>query len=131
MVNCTGINVDLRAIRFQNERERTVAFALGTADLLGQMAARDYVEKLPVLFQEFAEAARFDGANLPRSFAFASAEDLMSKTPAFWERYVLPKINGDFGRLYTFLNDPYPDGPNPYLLWIEENIARIRRAPPQ
>jgi hypothetical protein len=128
MINCTGINVDLQAIRFQSERERTVAFALGTADLLGQMAARDYVEKLPVLFQEFAEAARFDAANLPRSFAFASAEELMRKTPAFWENYVLPKINGDFGRLHTFLNDPYPDGPNPYLLWIEENIARVRKA---
>ena len=128
MINCTGINMDLQAIRFQSELERTVGFALGTADLLGQMAAGDYVEKLPVLFQEFAEAARFDAANLPRNFAFASAEELMRNTPAFWENYVLPKINGDFGRLYTFLNDPYPDGPNPYLQWIEENMARIRKA---
>lgn len=128
MINCTGINVDLQAIRFQSEPERTVGFAIGTADLLGQMAADDYVEKLPVLFQEFAEATRFDAANLPRNFAFESAEELMRKTPAFWENYVQPKINRDFGRLYIFLNDPYPDGPNPYLQWIEANIARIRKA---
>jgi hypothetical protein len=128
MINCTGINVDLQAIRFQSELERTVGFAIGTADLVGQMAADDYLEKLPVLFQEFSEATRFDAANLPRNFAFESAEELMRKTPAFWENYVQPKINRDFGRLYTFLNDPYPDGPNPYLQWIEANMARIRKA---
>ena len=37
---------------------RIVGFALGTADLLGQMAAPDYVDKLPVLYDEFVEAAR-------------------------------------------------------------------------
>ena len=131
MINCTGVNVDLQAIRFQSELERTVGFALGTADLLGQMAARDYVDKLRVLFQEFDEAARFDAANLPRSFLFASAEELMRKTPAFWENYVQSKIGRDFGSLYTFLNDPYPDGPNRYLQEIHENMARIRKAAPE
>ena len=35
----------------------------------------------------------------------------MRSTQGFWEHFVLPKINDDFRRLYTFLNDPYPDGP--------------------
>jgi hypothetical protein len=51
----------------------------------------------------------------------------MRNTPAFWEKYVQPKVNGDFQRLYTFLNDPYPDGPNDYLQRIEANIARLRQ----
>jgi hypothetical protein len=131
MINCTGINVDLKTIRFQNELERTVGFAIGTADLLGQMAARDYVEKLRVLFEEFSEAAHFKESALPASFAFASAEQLVRNTPTFWETYVLSKIDRDFGRLYTFLNDPYPDGPNAYLQWIEENMERIRKASSQ
>ena len=126
MISCTGINVDLKAIGFQSEAERTVGFAIGTADLLGQMAARNYVEKLQVLFEELSEAARFAEAPLPGKFAFASADQLVRNTPAFWERYVLPKIEDDFGRLHLFLNDPYPDGPNPYLQRIEENMARIR-----
>ena len=127
MINCTGVNTDLQAIRFQSELERTVGYALGTADLLGQMAARDYVEKLPVLFGEFAEAARHATASSAHQFAFKSAEELMRSTPVFWEKYVLPKVNGDFRRLYTFLNDPYPDGPNDYLQRIEANIARLRQ----
>src|SRR4029077_15772595 len=44
MIRCTGVNVDLNAIPFTSEWDRVVGFALGTADLLGQMAAPDYVE---------------------------------------------------------------------------------------
>ena len=127
MISCTGVNADLKSIPFHNDLERTAGFALGTADLLGQMAARDYVDKLPVLFQEFAEAARFEGGPNSRFSAYKDAEDLMQKTTAFWEKYVLPKINGDFCGLYAYLSDPYPDGPNHYLQRIESNIARLRQ----
>ncbi len=61
MILCTGLNAALDKIPFQTELERMVGFALGTADLLGQMAADDYVEKLPVLYAEFAEASRHEG----------------------------------------------------------------------
>ena len=104
-----------------------VGFALGTADLLGQMAASDYVEKLPVLYEEFAEAAHFGGVNAARVCPFTSAEDLMRKTQEFWEGYVRTKIKHDFERLYMFLNKPYPDGPNEYVLRVEHNIERLRR----
>jgi len=126
MIGCTGVNNDVKAIPFQSELEKTIGFALATADFLGQMAAKDYVEKLPILYSEFAEAARFSHPNTGRFGPFASAEELMRKTPAFWECYVLPRINDDFGRLYLYLNDPYPDGPNPYLQRIEERIAQLR-----
>jgi len=127
MIRCTGVNVDLQSIPFQSELEKLVGFALGTADLLGQMAALDYVDKLPVLYEEFAEAARYYGAKSLRVGAFNSAEELMRNTPDFWESYVLPRIQGDFSKLYTFLNDPYPDGPNPYLRRIEQNMTRLRQ----
>ena len=126
MIRCTGVNADLQAIPFANELERVVGYALGTADLLGQMAAPDYVEKLPVLYAEFAEAARFNGPNATKSIQFASAEEMMRNTPAFWEKYVRPKIEGDFGALHRYLADPFPDGPNYYLDCIEANIARLR-----
>ena len=128
MIRCTGVNADLSAIPFASELERVVGYALGTADLLGQMAARDYVEKLPVLYAEFAEAARFNGPNATKSIQFSSAEEMMRNTPAFWEKYVWPKINGDFGGLHRYLADPFPDGPNYYLDCIEANIARLRES---
>jgi len=128
MIRCTGVNVKLESVRFQDPLERIVGFALGTADLLGQMAAVDYVDKLPILYSEFAEAARFspDGKMKAGGF-FSSAVDLMQKTPLFWENYVQKKIKGEFLGLYRFLNDPYPDGPNFYIDRIESNVARLRR----
>lgn len=126
MIRCTGVNVNLGAIPFQNGMERMVGFALGTADLIGQMAAADYIPKLPILFQEFAEADRFNAGNkLPR-MVFSSAFDLLQKTPAFWDNYVRPRINDEFEGLYKFLADPYPDGLNLYLERIEANIRRLR-----
>jgi hypothetical protein len=127
MIRCTGVNVKLEAIRFQDDLERIVGFSLGTADLLGQMAAVDYVDKLPILYSEFAEAASYNAGKMKAGGFFSSAADLMQKTPLFWEKYVQSKINREFLGLYRFLSDPYPDGPNFYVDQIEANVARIRR----
>ena len=127
MIRCTGVNADLASIPFSSELERITGYALGTADLLGQMAASDYVEKLPVLYLEFEESARFNGTKGGRATAFASAEDLMRNTTQFWERYVQPKINEDFEACYRFLNDPWPDGGNFYIQRVEANIDRLRK----
>lgn len=126
MIHCTGVNVNLAAIPFAEEWERTLGFALGSADLLGQMAADDYVDKLPILYEEFEEAARFNKGTGTLVGNFASALDLMEKTPLFWEKYVLVKLERDFKGLYHFLRRPYPDGPNPYIQRIEANLQKLR-----
>jgi hypothetical protein len=126
MIHCTGVDAALSVIPFQSEIEKIVGHALGTADLLGQMAAEDYVEKLPVLYSEFAEATQFTKDKPHFIGMFSSAADLMQKTPAFWEKYVQIKLNRDFNGLYRFLNDPYPTGPNQYLQRIEANIKKLR-----
>jgi hypothetical protein len=127
MIHCTGVNVRLSVIPFQSELERIAGFALGTADLLGQMAADDYVEKLPMLFEEFAEAAQHSKDKSDFVNQYSSAEDLMQKTPRFWENFVQVKLERDFGGLSRYLNEPYPDGPNPYRQRIEANMARLRK----
>jgi hypothetical protein len=127
MIRCTGVNMDLRSIPFQTRLETIIGYALGTADLLGQMAAKDYPDKLPILYSEFVEAAEFSEGRMPPGGGFASAEALMRDTPVFWEKYDRVKIERDFCGLYKFLADPYPDGPNDYILRVEANIARVRR----
>ena len=127
MIRCTGIDASLNQIPFQSELEKTAGFALATADLLGQMAAEDYAEKLPILYAEFAEAASFSKDKSHFVTSFNNASDLMERTPEFWSGYVLPRLNQDFGGLFRFLNDPYPDGPNYYLDRIEANMQRVRR----
>lgn len=127
MIRCTGVEADPSQIPFQNELERIVGFALATADLLGQMAAEDYAEKLPTLYAEFAEAASFTKDKNHFVNSFASASDLMDRTPDFWNGFVKARLNQDFGGLYRFLNDPYPGGPNYYVQRIEANMQRVRQ----
>ena len=126
MIHCTGVDAALSIIPFGDEIERLAGFTLGTADLLGQMAAPDYVDKLPTLFAEFDEAAHFAKGQGHFIAGFSSASDLMSKTPMFWQKYVLVKLERDFGGLFNFLNDPYPDGRNEYIERIEANMNRLR-----
>lgn len=128
MIHCTGVNTHPNEIAFQSELERIVGFALASADLLGQLAADDYVEKLPVLYAEFAEAARFSGDKNQFIASFASAGDLIKKTPDFWTGFVKKRLNEDFRGLQRYLNDPYPAGRNYYLERIEANIERLRRS---
>jgi hypothetical protein len=124
MIRCTGLNADLGSIPFASDLERAIGFALATADLLGQMAAPDYIEKLHILYQEFEESNHYTGK--PGSGGmFGSAAELRSRTPQFWEKYVRPKIDKDFRGLYRFLQEP--DGRNPYIERIEANIARLQQ----
>lgn len=127
MIRCTGVDATLNVIQFQDAMEKTAGQALGTADLLGQMAAEDYIEKLPVLYSEFEEAARHTPDRTNMLGMFSSAADLMRKAPVFWEKYVTLKLNRDFEGLHRFLNYPYPDGPNYYFERIELNMDRLRQ----
>ncbi len=127
MISCTGVDSVLSTISFQSETEKIVGHALGAADLLGQMAADDYVEKLPVLYREFVEAARFSHDDKSFVATYTSAEDLTRKTAGFWEKYVRPKLDRDFEGLHRFLNQPLPDGPNDYVRRVEANIRRLRQ----
>jgi hypothetical protein len=120
------VNVDLTAIPFQSELERLMGYALGSSDLLGQMAAPDYIDKLPILYTEFAESAKYNCGKMTAGGAFTSAEDLLRRTPSFWEKYVYPKLFKDFRGVCNYLNDPYPDGPNAYIEKVSANIDKVR-----
>src|SRR5208282_4637341 len=91
------------------------------------MAADDYIEKLPVLYQEFAEAARHAPSKSSFVSMFSSARDLLRKTPDFWDKYVKLKLDRDLGGQQRYLSQPYPDGPNSYMDKIEANMQRLRK----
>lgn len=127
MIRCTGVDAALTGITFQSEAEKIGGHILGTADLLGQMAADDYVEKLPVLYAEFAEAAKFSGPKATAVNLFTSTDDLLKKTPGFWDNYVKRKLDQNFSGQFRYLTQPFPDGRNWYLDKIEANIEKLRR----
>ena len=119
-VQCTGLEVKINELQFECERHRAVGCMLGTADLLGQMADRTYLERLPFLYREFEEG------KVP---GFESELDLLRKTPAFWEftqhrlavelgnmdRYMLDHFRGWWGLDRDLNRDT-----------VEENIAYLK-----
>jgi hypothetical protein len=95
LLRCTGLDVKITDIKFQSREHEVLGKILGTADLIGQMANENYLEKLPFLYDEFKEGG-VQGYN--------DAFDLMKKTPAFWEmvkvRFVL-----ELGQVDRYLRD--------------------------
>ncbi len=126
MINCTKVNANIATMPFSNEQERLMGGAVATADLLGQMADPRYVEKLPALYREFAEAANYDRQSPGFFRGFNSADELIRNTPDFWKNYAVPKLENDCRNLFRYLNDPYPSGPNPYVIQIESNLQQVR-----
>lgn len=125
LISCTGPRSIIDSIPFNGPIERTLGEAVCTADYLGQMSDPGYVDKLPVLFEEFEESDNHRGIDHGDRM-FQSVEDLMRSTPFFWHKIVIPKLQKDCHGLYKFLADPYPDGPNPYMERVEHNISKVR-----
>ncbi len=115
IISCTGVRIDPLSIHFTSEKERETGHILGTADLLGQMSDPNYIEKLPKLYEEFK-----DGGVLE----YTSAQDLIEKTPAFWEGFAMKRLKEDFNSVYRFAAN-HSEGNNYYIDGIDRNIALI------
>lgn len=128
IIMCTGVKIDYTKIPFNSDEERTVGYALGTADLLGQMSADDYPEKLPILYREFEEAYSYEGIEKLRvreAIVYESADDLIRKTPYFYEVIVLRRFI-NMGSMYKYLTYHFKDSRNHYLEAIEKNLKKIK-----
>jgi hypothetical protein len=125
-INCTGPNSEISRLRFRDPVSKIVGCSLATADYLGQLADPHYPEKLGELYAEFNESDTF--ANVPvDERIFKSEEDLICRTPAFWNHFVRPKLESDFQSVYRFLERPLHSGMNSYLAAVEKNFDRIDR----
>ncbi len=112
MISCTGVKPQVEQINFSSEGCRLLGYALGTADLLGQMSDHRYPEKLPLLFLEFQEAYSYEG---PESLAemeiqrFTSEKELIQNTPNFFKNLIHKRLE-DMGGVYHLLEDPRKNG---------------------
>ena len=123
-IRCTNPATVIRRLHFQQPIEGIVGCAVATADYLGQMSARNYVEELPLLFAEFEESDNFAGVP-PEQRLFRTVDELIAKTPVFWRTSVVPRLDNELLGLYRFLATPYPDGPNRYIDAVNQNIELI------
>ena len=118
-VQCTGLDVEIGTIPFESPRHRMIGCMLGTADLLGQMADRTYLERLPLLYREFQEG------QVP---GFESELDLLRKTPAFWE-FAQQRLAGELGHMDWYMRYHFRDwwslDQDLNRLAIEDNMAYL------
>ncbi|MDA2929589.1 hypothetical protein MYX84_06530 [Acidobacteria bacterium AH-259-O06] len=124
-IDCTGVAVDVNELSFRSERERFLGCIIGTGDILGQMAAPNYPERLPGLYREFSEAAAHSKARKSWITDYTSAEELMRKTCHFYEGYVKWMLETQWDAVHEALLYHFQDGKNHYFKSIETNIERI------
>lgn len=130
LVHFTGYEMDIEDIRIEDPKDRQLGHMVGTADLIGQMSDRMYLEKCrEFLYQEFvfgsiARETLPDGRELVR---YASPEDLIYKTPGFYEYVARERIRRKLGAVDRFAEAHF-DGANLYQTEIDRNMGYLADA---
>ena len=111
-----------------DDAEIALACMVASADILSQLSDRFYLERCrDFLYQEFVlggldRIMHSDGAT---SVLFANAEDLLRKTPWFFESVIMQRLEHDLRGTYRYLDDHY-GGQNPYVRSMFANIAFLK-----
>jgi hypothetical protein len=105
-ISCTGLTAD-GAREFEMADDVLAGSILGTADLLGQMSDRAYLEKLLFLYYEFREAG-FEGYN--------TEFDILRKTLDFYQT-TRERLEHTLLKCYIFAEDHFR-----YRFSINENL---------
>jgi len=130
LVHFTGYELEVDDIRITEPLDRLLGCMVGTADLIGQMSDRMYLEKCrDFLYSEFvaggiARETLSDGRQIVR---FASPEDLIYKTPGFCEYVARDRITRKLGGVDRFAESHF-DGPNLYQSEIQHNVDYLQQA---
>ncbi len=129
IVHFTGYELDLDNIELEDPRDIICGHLIGTADLIAQMADRCYLEKCrDRLYNEFVVGGvAVENAN-PGEYMvrYKSGEDLLRKTPMFYQQVMRERLNAKFNRVYRYIEVLY-DGRNPYIEAIRNNITHLVR----
>ncbi|HPD56517.1 MAG TPA: HD domain-containing protein [Smithellaceae bacterium] len=120
IISCTGMSINISAIKFASSNMELLGKMLGTADLLGQMSDRFYLEKLMPLFREFEEG------KVP---GFASEYDLLKKTSNFYH-ITKSRMEKELGNVSRFMvahfSKRWRIERNIYQEAIDKNINYLR-----
>ncbi len=126
-IHFTGYEIPVDKIRVPAPEFRLIGNLLGSADILAQMADRCYLEKCyDRLYPEFvlggiARKRRPDGSE---QVMFASAADLIFKTPYFYQG-ANKRLRQDLGGCYNYIEKHF-GGQNLYFDELEKNIDHAR-----
>jgi len=130
LVHFTGYEMEVDDIQVEDPRDRVIGCMVGTADLIGQMSDRMYLEKVrEFLYQEFvwggiAREKMPDGREVVR---YTSPEDLIIKTPGFYEYVARTRIQKKLDGVDRYAQSHF-DGPSLYQSEIERNMDFLKAA---
>jgi hypothetical protein len=126
-VHFTGYEVPVDRIKVPAPEFRLIGNLLGSADILAQMADRCYLEKCyDRLYPEFVRGgiARKRHEDGREEIIFASAADLIFKTPRFYQG-ATKRLKQDLGGCYNYVSEHF-GGQNLYFDELEKNINHAR-----
>ncbi len=129
IVHFTGYELDLDHIELDDPRDAICGHLIGTADLIAQMADRCYLEKCrDRLYKEFVLGGVAIENASPGQFMirYKSGQDLLNKTPTFYQRVMRERLNLKFNRAYRYIEVLF-EGKNPYIDAIRSNITHLLR----
>ncbi len=129
IVHFTGYELDLDKIELDDPRDIICGHLIGTADLMAQMADRCYLEKCrDRLYKEFVIGGIAVENATPGEYQvrYKSGNDLLSKTPMFYQQVIRERLHRKFNRAYRYIEVLY-DGQNPYIDSIRNNITHLVR----
>ena len=119
--NCTAPPHDLSQVQFPSAHVRLLGQIVGTADLIGQMADRCYLEKLLFLYVEFKEAD---------IGGFHDMQDLFRRTRSFYEQ-IRSILDTEFDPVYLKLQYHFKASMgverNFYMESVERNIEYLEQ----
>ncbi len=109
------------AVGFDNPQQQRAAYATASADLIGQMANREYLERLLLLYFEFEEA---------QIGGFADIHDMLERTAAFY-RVTKGRLDQDLHGFSSLLTQHFSEqqgaARNFYAESIERNLEYLER----
>jgi len=128
LVHFTGYEFEVEDIDVADPKDRLLGYMIGTADLIAQMSDRSYLEKCrDFLYDEFvwggiAREKLLDGREV---VTYRSAEDLIRKTPDYYQNVARKRIDEKLGSVDRYATAHF-DGSNPYESAIAHTMVFLR-----
>jgi hypothetical protein len=129
IVHFTGYERPVSSIRVPDPIFKLLGSLLGSADIIAQMSDRCYLEKCrDRLYPEFVAGgiARMRGEGGKEVVLFESGEDLLRKTPRFYQN-ASQRLDVDLGGAYRFAQTHF-GGANLYMDAVKQNIRFVEKS---
>lgn len=129
LLHFTGYERPVDSIRVSDPMLKLVGTLLGSADIIAQMSDRCYLEKCrDRLYPEFVEGGITHKKTVKGDVVvFASADDLLRKTPSFYQN-ASKRLDHDLNGAYNYAQAHFGGASNLYMDAVRQNIRFVERS---